>query len=227
MSNAEPGSLDRAAARSVAARSKKRTRRTQAERSEDTRRRVIEGAVKVLREKGYAAFRTQEVERVSKVSRGAQQHHFPTKDSLVLATAAHLLREGLDRGRARAEAARNEADVIEAIIQDAIEFFLGPEFITILDLVIAGSKDKSLRDKVYAYSRESRLAVEAEWMEVLCERGVPRQTAETILWLTISIIRGFSVRALWQRDEALFRRLIDEWKQMVFTQVKELRRVQG
>ena len=77
-------------------------RRTQAERSDATQQKVIEAAATVLRRKGYAGFRTDEVARVAKVSRGAQQHHFPTKDSLVLATAAHLLRDGLARGQARA-----------------------------------------------------------------------------------------------------------------------------
>lgn len=189
-----------------------RKRRTQAERSDDMRQRVIEAAATVLRRKGYAGLRTDEVSRVAKVSRGAQQYHFPTKDSLVLATAAQLLRGGLERGKSRAESARREGDPIEAIIQDSMEFFLGPDFGVILDLVLAGSKDRGLRDQIYAYSRENRLGVEDAWLEVLCEHGVPRDKARTILWLTISIVRGFAVRALWQRDEKLFRSLLDEWK---------------
>ena len=52
----------------------------------------------VLRRKGYAGLRTDEVARVAKVSRGAMQYHFKTKDSLVLATAQHLLRDVLERG---------------------------------------------------------------------------------------------------------------------------------
>lgn len=189
-----------------------RKRRTQAERSDETRGRVIEAAAEVLRRKGYAGLRTDEVSRVAKVSRGAQQYHFPTKDSLVLATAAHLLRGGLERGQSRADVARAAADPIEAIIQDCMDFFLGPDFSVVLDLVLASTKDRGLREKVYGYARESRMGVEAAWLEVLCERGIPREKAEKVLWLTISIVRGFSVRALWQRDEKRFRDLLDEWK---------------
>ena len=69
---------------------------------------------RVLRRKGYAGLRTDEVARVAKVSRGAQQYHFPTKDSLVLATAEFLMREGLERGQARARAAKSGGDPIEA-----------------------------------------------------------------------------------------------------------------
>ncbi len=212
MSNIEVELLRRprvAAKRGAAA---PRKRRTQAERSDEMRQRVIEAAATVLRRKGYAGLRTDEVSRVAKVSRGAQQHHFRTKDSLVLATASYLLNEGLQRGRNRAESARLGKDPIEAVIQDCMDFFLGPDFGVILDLVLASSKDRGLRDQVYQYARDSRLGVEAAWLEVLCAHGIPPAKAEKVLWLTISIVRGFSVRALWQRDEKLFRDLLDEWK---------------
>lgn len=200
-----------------------RKRRTQAERSDEMRQRVIEAAATVLRRKGYAGLRTDEVSRVAKVSRGAQQHHFPTKDSLVLATAAHLLNDGLERGRKRAQSAHGNKDPIEAVIEDCMDFFLGPDFGVILDLVLASSKDRGLRDEVYQYARESRLGVEAAWLEVLCAHGIPPAKAEKILWLTISIVRGFSVRALWQRDEKLFRTLLDEWKLILYGHLKSLK----
>lgn len=199
-------------ARRAATRTRPRKRRTQAERSDETRTRVLDAAVTVLRRKGYAGLRTDEVARVAKLSRGAMQYHFRTKDSLVLATAQYLMRDVLARGTARAQNARHAADPVEDIVQDCLDFFLGPDFTTILDLVLAGGKDRALRDKIYGYTRESRLGVEQAWLEVLCEAGLPRAKAEKVLWLTISIVRGLAVRALWQRDDALFRSLLDEWK---------------
>jgi AcrR family transcriptional regulator len=207
--------------RSGAGAVKSRRRRTQAERTDEMRQRLIEAASTVLRRKGYAGLRIEEVSRVAKVSRGAQQHHFPTKDSLVLATAAHLLRQGLERGRARAESALVGEDPLEAIIQVCLEYFLGPDFGVILDLVLASTKDRGLRDQVYGFARESRLGVEQAWLDVLCGHGIPPAKAEKILWLTISIVRGFSVRALWQRDEKLFRSLLDEWKVILYGHLKK------
>ena len=199
-----------------------RKRRTQAERSDETQGRVLQAAVTVLRRKGYAGLRTDEVARVAKVSRGAMQYHFPTKDGLVQATARYLLRDVLERGQARAQDSRYRDDPLEGLIQDSLDFFLGPDFSTILDLVLAGSKDRALRDRIYGYARESRLGVESAWLEVLCEAGVPRAKAEKVLWLTISIVRGFSVRALWQKDDALFRELLDEWKRSLASHLRGL-----
>ncbi|HKY89588.1 MAG TPA: TetR/AcrR family transcriptional regulator [Nevskiaceae bacterium] len=217
------GTAPTSAAARRAAPARARGRRTQAERSDETQTRVLEASATVLRRKGYAGLRTDEVARVAKVSRGAMQYHYPTKDSLILATAQYLLRDGLARGKARAAAARGEGDPIEAIIQDGMEFFLGPDFTTILDLVLAGSKDRALRDKIYGYTRQSRLGVEAAWLELLCEEGLPREKAEKVLWLTISIVRGLSVRALWQRDDAFFRSLLDEWKIILAGHLRELK----
>tara|TARA_R110000787_G_scaffold25236_4_gene70962 strand:- start:3254 stop:3943 length:690 start_codon:yes stop_codon:yes gene_type:complete len=212
MSSAEAASTTGAASPRGAVKGAPRKRRTQAERSDETQQRVIEAAAKVLRKKGYAGLRTDEVSRVAKVSRGAQQYHFPTKDALVLATAAYLLRSAFERGQSRAATRIASDEPVEALIQDSIDFFLGPDFSVILDLVLASTKERGLRDEVLGHTRTNRLALEQTWVEVFEERGIERARAQKIVMLTTSIVRGFAVRALWQNDEALFRDLLDEWK---------------
>jgi AcrR family transcriptional regulator len=197
-------------------------RRTQAERSEQMQSRLVEATANLLRRRGYAGLRTDEVARIAKVSRGALLHHYATKDDLVLATAEYLLRSGLERGTARAVAARGQADVIEAIIQDGLDFFMGRDFPVVLDLVMACGKDTALRDQVYGYSRESRTGVEDVWTQLLSEQGVPKDKAAKIVFLTLGVVRGFAVRALWQKDEALFRTMLDEWKLILSTHLKSL-----
>jgi AcrR family transcriptional regulator len=186
------------------------------------RLRLVEAAGAVLRKKGYAGLRTDEVARVAKVSRGALQHHFPSKDSLVLATAEHLLRGSLARGQRRAATVEQGIEPIDALIADGIDFFLGPDFGVILDLVLAGSKSRGLRDRILAQARENRLGVEDVWLNVLAERGVPRVKAEKLVQLTVGIVRGLAVRALWQNDPELFKSLLDEWKLIVAGHLKSL-----
>lgn len=220
MSSAELGT---AHAEARAATAPVRKRRTQAERSDETQTRVLAAAVKVLRKKGYAGLRTDEVARVAKVSRGAMQYHFKTKDSLVRATAQYLMRDVLSRGQDRAAAAREMRDPMDGLIQDCLDFFMGSDFNIILDLVLAGSKDRGLRDDIYSFTRDSRLGVEAAWLDVLCESGLPREKAKKVLALTTSIVRGFAVRALWQRDDALFTELLEEWKTILANHLKAIR----
>jgi AcrR family transcriptional regulator len=54
-------------------------RRTQAERREETRERLLLAAVDCLREEGHTGLTTREVARRAGVSHGAQAYHFPSR----------------------------------------------------------------------------------------------------------------------------------------------------
>src|SRR5258708_32824900 len=66
------------------------TRRTQAERSETTRKQLLEAAAKLIRQKGFGGLRTIEGASVAGVSRGALMHHFPSKHALVVAVLTYV-----------------------------------------------------------------------------------------------------------------------------------------
>ena len=99
-------------------------RRTQAERTEKTRTRILKAAANLIRRRGYARFRTADVSAEAGLSRGAQLHHFPTKDSLVVATLEYVFEQAQVQSRRRATAVNRPRDLIEAVIDDAREFFL-------------------------------------------------------------------------------------------------------
>src|SRR5437868_11199266 len=66
-------------------------RRTNAERSAATQTRLLDATIECLVELGWAGTSTTEVVRRAGVSRGAQVHHFPAKEDLVLAAIEHLV----------------------------------------------------------------------------------------------------------------------------------------
>jgi AcrR family transcriptional regulator len=75
-------------------------RRSNAERSAVTQTRLLDATIDCLVERGWAGTSTTEVVRRAGVSRGAQVHHFPTKDDLVLAAVEHLLERRIAEFRA-------------------------------------------------------------------------------------------------------------------------------
>jgi AcrR family transcriptional regulator len=54
------------------------------------RARLLEATVECLVERGFAGTSTTLVSERAGVSRGAQLHHFPTKNALVVAAVEHL-----------------------------------------------------------------------------------------------------------------------------------------
>lgn len=190
-------------------------RRTQAERSEETRTRILKAAANLIRKRGYARFRTAEVAKEAGLSRGAQLHHFPTKDSLVVATLEHVFEQAQVQSRRRAAAVNRPRDLIEAVIEDAREFFFSEHFMVAIDIVLSTSTDQSVRKQILDISRKARRPVETAWTEALAANGVSSQLASDIVALTLSLVRGMALRTLWDNDPKWFDELFSLWRQMI------------
>jgi AcrR family transcriptional regulator len=201
----------------------RRTRRTQAERSEETRARILDAAVHVLSTRGYAGFRTAEVATQAGVSRGALTHHFPSRDELLVAVVADVFRRAGELGRARAGSVHSVDEAIGSLLSDSRDFFFSELFLVAMDLAIQGRLAQSGLDPVGKISAEARLPVEASWLNALVSAGVATDVAEDLLWLTNSIVRGLAVRRLWQDEPARFERLFLLWRRMVTAYLESLR----
>ena len=186
--------------------------RTQAERSEETRTRILKAAANLIRKRGYARFRTAEVAKEAGLSRGAQLHHFPT---LVVATLEYVFEQARVLSRRRASAVNKPRDLIEAVIEDAREFFFSEHFMIAIDIVLSTSTDQSVRKQILDISRKARRPVETAWTEALAANGVPGQLASDLVALTLSLVRGMALRTLWDNDPKWFDELFALWRQMI------------
>jgi AcrR family transcriptional regulator len=192
-------------------------RRTQAERSEATRKLILDATIRILVRKGAAGLRTGEVVEEAGVSVGAQLHHFPTKLKLILAAFDYVNERSVEMCRQRvklAQRAGNTESVINAIIADASEFFFGNGFFIELALAF-GQADLDLRRVVRRSSRRSRFLIEAIWRDALQGQGLPPDIASDILALTLSIVRGFAMRRFIEDDPARRAHLVRVWRDMI------------
>jgi len=204
--------VDEAAKNSSASR-----RRTQAERSEGTRKLILDATVRIMVRKGAAGLRTGEVVAEAGVSVGAQLHHFPTKRELILAAFDYVNERSVEMCRQRVKLAKragNSESVINAIIADATDFFFGNGFF--IEVALAhGQADVELRRVVRRSSRRSRFRAEAIWREALQGQGLPPDIAGDILALTLSIVRGFAMRRFIEDDPARRTHLVRVWRDMI------------
>jgi len=207
-------SLSDLSAEVPAKRPARRKRRTQAERTQGTRTRILDAAVEVLRKKGYAHFRTADVAKAAGVSRGAQLHHFATKEKLVYATMEHVFQNVLETSRRRVRALRPGEDPLEHMIADAREFFFSTPFFISLDIATSINNAR-FRNRLMAMVRDARLPAEQAWRQALVASGMPEREADDLLWLTLALVRGLAVRMLWQNEPARFDRLLKVWRGVV------------
>src|SRR6516164_2084331 len=190
-------------------------RRTQAERTAATRTQILKAAANLIRRRGYARFRTADVAAEAGMSRGAQLHHFPTKDSLVVATLEYVFEQAQILSRRRATAVNQPRDLIEAVIEDAREFFFSEHFMVAIDIVLSTSTDQAVRRQILDISRKARRPVETAWTEALAASGVSASIAADIVALTLGVVRGMALRTLWDNDPKWFNQLFALWRRMI------------
>jgi AcrR family transcriptional regulator len=126
----------------------------QEERSAETRRRLLDATAACLFERGYAGTTTTEIASRAGVSRGAQLHHFPKKDELVVSALEHVFELRLsEMSAAIAEPPSGTREHRLAVLLDAMwPMFKGPTFYAWLELVVASRTDPALNAAVRAAS---------------------------------------------------------------------------
>ncbi len=189
------------------------------------RGRLIEAAFEVMKRRGYSGFRVAEVHKLAGVSRGAQLHHFPTKDALVLAALDYVFSLSRRKTEQRIGTGDRSRDPFAAIIRDSHDFFFGDHFFVALDILMSAGKNKKVRDRIHEIARRQRLPAERVWLDWLLAAGVPRDQAEDLLWITVSIVRGHAIRALWQDEPRRFERQFKLWTEIVWSFIES--RVNG
>lgn len=176
-------------------------RRTQEERSTDTRRRILDAALACLADQGYAGTTTLAVAARAKVSRGAQLHHFPTRSSLVSAAVQHLfdlLREDYARGFA---ALAPGTDRIRAAIALLWAAFQDERLAAVLELSIAARTDAELARELLPVSEAHHAHVIRLALDFFPEAAADPETFRDVLDFVLDTLQGMAVRRLLRPDD--------------------------
>src|SRR4051812_48926311 len=145
-------------------------REPQQDRSRATRRRLLEACVECLAEMGWSATTVAVVAERAGVSRGAAQHHFPTREDLITAALEHMFDERIEQTRqevlgAQAEG-RQSVTATESVVTRLVEHFTGTLFKAALQVWTAAAADEALRQRVVPLEQKFgrvayRMAIEA------------------------------------------------------------------
>lgn len=178
-----------------------RPRRAQAERSATTRAQLLDATIDSLVDVGWSATSTTEVVRRAGVSRGAQVHHFPTKEDLVLAAVEHLLGQRMvDFRRAVAKAAPGRPSPAVALEQLWTVCF-GSTFEAWLELAVATRTDPALHHRFVEVEDRFFEAAVGLFQEMFPE--IPDEVfARHGLRMALSLLDGLAVNRIAGVDEA-------------------------
>jgi len=112
------------------------------------RERLLEATVACLVEYGYAGTTVTRIAERAGVTRGAQVHHYRTKDDLVTAAVTHLAGKSAEFGWSQIERAATAADPVGELLDILWQMHQGPTFTATVELWVAARTDDELRKHV-------------------------------------------------------------------------------
>jgi len=197
------------------------SRAPQQDRSRATRARLLESAIACLADLGFSASTVAVVAEHAGVSRGAAQHHFPTREALFTAALEHVTRERGAELRRELDLRRTELDTA-AIVDLVFGLYTGTFFRAALMLWVAAASDPQLREQVVPLEARLGREVHRVVVELLqVDEHVPgiRETVQA----TLDLARGLGLANLLTDDTARRDGIARQWAAVLDAQLPSTR----
>ncbi|MFB7675791.1 TetR/AcrR family transcriptional regulator [Kitasatospora purpeofusca] len=190
-------------------------RTPQQDRSRATRARLLAAAVDCLAELGWHGSTVAVVAERAGVSRGAAQHHFPTREDLFTAAVEHVTAERLAAVRAHADTLPPTGPArTEAVVGMIVRLYTGPLFRAALQLWVAAATEETLRERIIRLEghvgREAHRAA-VEFLGADETRPGVRETVQA----TLDLARGLGLANLLTDDSLRRSGVIRQWASLL------------
>jgi AcrR family transcriptional regulator len=182
-----------------------RVRRTQAERTAAMRTRLLDATIECLVTYGYAGTTTPRVAELAGVTRGAQIHHFRSKEDLVVAAIEHLAEQRAQGAIRELGRMQTSPDPVSAMLEFLWEAHQGPMFIATLELWVAARTDPVLAQQVERVEPVVNSTLIAAIAQLLPEHPA-RKELRNVVYTAMDALRGILVASFFDRDPQRARR---------------------
>lgn len=160
-----------------------RQRRTQAERTAQTRRVLLEAAIALLYKRGYGATNGMLIAQKAGVSRGAMLHQFRTTADLMAFVVESVYEEELERYKEMLPSSDNPEQRLLAYPEAVWKVLSRPSGIAVLEILQGTRSDKVLAKKL----RPVQARIEAD------AHGRAHEASWALMRLIVWAVRGLSV----------------------------------
>lgn len=184
------------------------------DRSRITRQRLLEATIECLAERGWATTTVSVVAERAGVSRGAAQHHFPTREDLITAALEYMFdtrtEQALARSKAAAAGLTTGVERTEAVVAGMVESCTSPLFKAALQVWTHAAADPALRERI--------VPLEARFGRVSHHRAVEAlgvddsdPVAHRLVQATLDLARGLGLADVLTDDSQRRKEIIRQW----------------
>jgi len=179
-------------------------RRTQEQRRTETRRKLIDAAIQLLRESGFARFTIGDVASRAEVTSGAVQHHFASRQDLLLGVfeAVFPMRHAQVYDRAMIELSVSErANWIVEVYWRKI--YGRSDYLTIWELIFGTRAHPDLRQRLKDSQKGIVATAVSDLTRVFADIGMSSKTALQIWTFIASQLRGLALLSMFEEQRVL------------------------
>ena len=186
------------------------------DRSRVTRQRLLEATIDSLAEQGWSATTVGVVAERAGVSRGATQHHFPTREDLITGALEYMFDTRMDHARREAQEIPPGPGRTKLVVERLVEYYTGPMFKAALQVWTAASADPELRDRIVPL--EERFGRRAHKMAVE-NLGVDDNDPVThrLVQATLDLARGLGLADVLTDDARRRAEVVRSWAEVLDT----------
>ncbi|ALE73109.1 Transcriptional regulator, TetR family [Pseudonocardia sp. Ae168_Ps1] len=195
--------------------------RTRAQRSEDSRARILDAAVACLIDGGYSGATTLTIQSAADVSRGRLLHHFPSRDRLLVAAAQHLAvkRVADTEERVRRVVEENPPadafDRADRVIELLWESFSEPHFWASIELWTAARANGEIADALRPEERRLGAAIRASMARMFGDELASRPRFKQVRDLLLTSMRGAAMTYTFDPRDPRDDSMLAQWKDLV------------
>lgn len=187
------------------------------DRSRQTRLRLLEAAVTCLVRDGWSGATMSVIAQEAGTSRGAMQHHFPTREDLVLAALEHTFEQRL---ASLAQVEVPEGRRAEFVVQLIIDYNTDDLFKAALQMWAAAAADPVLRERILPLERH--FAREVHTMAVrLLNADDSDPGTRALIQATLDLARGLGLADLLTDDSRRRAPIAKAWAAQLATVIRE------
>lgn len=195
-------------------------KRTQEQRSEDTRLALMKATLHLLLTQGYTRLTTIDVAREAGLSRGALTHHFKSKEDLVVQSIEHQLRTVTADLSAFVEGGTSSFTSSREIVDYLWNLMAGGLFYTTMEYLPEARHNDGFRTRLIPVVQEFHAAIDQTWQHLSQRRGLSPTRAETMLNATMCLIRGMVAQSVLRDDPAYFEAILSYWKEQLEREIE-------
>jgi AcrR family transcriptional regulator len=197
-------------------------RQPQQDRSRATRARLLEAAITCLAELGYAASTVAVVAERAGVSRGAAQHHFPTREDLFTAALEHVTQVRAEELRREIAELPGERPRTTRVVDLIFSLYSGTFFRAALALWVAAAAEPQLREQIVPLEARIGREVHRVVVDLLGADESVTGVRETVQ-ATLDLARGLGLANLLTDDSRRRTRIAAQWSRVLDAELHRAR----